>query len=238
MRTVAVLPVKRFGAAKQRLGDELSPGARRALAEAMVTDVLIALRRARTVDAVVVVTGESSATALALGHGADAIPDPDDAGHVEAAERGVRWALSGGADRVLLVPGDTPALDPKELDALLAPHPFHPLEPEVVIVPDRHGTGTNGLLLTPPDVIAPAFGPGSCARHRSLAIGSGASCRLEHPPSLLLDIDTGDDLAALLQQLGTRGGAQGDAASGAPAAHTRALLARVGGLQAVASIGG
>ena len=120
MRTVAVLPVKRFGAAKQRLGDELSPGSRRALTEAMVTDVLIALRRAKSVDAVVVVTGESSATALALGHGADAIPDPDDAGHVEAAERGVRWAVSNGADRVLLVPGDTPALDPKELDALLA----------------------------------------------------------------------------------------------------------------------
>jgi 2-phospho-L-lactate guanylyltransferase len=219
MRTVAVLPVKRFGAAKRRLGDELSPGARRALAEAMVTDVLIALRRAKTVDAVVVVTGESSATALALGHGADAIPDPDDAGHVEAAERGVRWALSNGADRVLLVPGDTPALDPKELDALLVPHPFHPLEPEVVIVPDRHGTGTNALVLTPPNVIAPSFGPGSCARHGRLAAAAGTAARVEEVPTLVLDVDNPDDLAELEVALAARTGG---------ASHTRGILVRLG----------
>jgi coenzyme F420-0:L-glutamate ligase/coenzyme F420-1:gamma-L-glutamate ligase len=61
---------------------------------------------------------------------------------------------------------------------------------EVVVVPDRHGTGTNGLLLTPPDAIAPAFGPGSCERHRALALAAGVAFRLERPPSLLLDIDT------------------------------------------------
>ena len=43
--TLAILPVKRFGIAKVRLGDELSGGTRRAIAEAMVTDVLMALRR-------------------------------------------------------------------------------------------------------------------------------------------------------------------------------------------------
>ena len=131
----------------------------------MVTDVLIALRRSKSVDAVVVVTGESSATALAFGHGADAIPDPDDAGHAEAAARGVDWAVTQGADRVLLVPGDTPALDPKELDALLVPHPFHPLEPEVVIVPDRHGTRHERARPDAAQVIAPSFGPGSRERH-------------------------------------------------------------------------
>ncbi len=35
----------------------------------------------------------------------------------------------------------------------------------MTIVPDRHGTGTNALLLAPPQAIAPAFGPGSCERH-------------------------------------------------------------------------
>ena len=47
MTTVAVLPVKRFDEAKQRLGETMRSGTRRALAEAMLTDVLTALRRAR-----------------------------------------------------------------------------------------------------------------------------------------------------------------------------------------------
>ena len=116
MRTVAVLPVKRFSAAKQRLDAALSTGARRMLAEAMVSDVLTALRRTRRLDAIAVVTGESSVEALARGHGAETIPDPDDAGHVPAALLGVRWATEGGAERVLLVPGDCPAASPDELD--------------------------------------------------------------------------------------------------------------------------
>ena len=45
---------------------------------------------------------------------------------------------------VLMVPGDCPALDRDELDALLD----EPADsPSVVIVPDRHGSGTNACLL-------------------------------------------------------------------------------------------
>ena len=45
MRTFAILPIKSFNGAKQRLANTMSPGGRRALAEAMYSDVLIALRR-------------------------------------------------------------------------------------------------------------------------------------------------------------------------------------------------
>jgi len=86
-----------------------------------------------------------------------------------------------------------------------------------VIVPDRHGTGTNGLLLSPPDAIAPSFGPDSCERHRALALAAGIDARIERPPSLLLDIDTGADLAALRERL---------AGLDAPAPRTRAVLAQ------------
>jgi 2-phospho-L-lactate guanylyltransferase len=70
-----------------------------------------------------------------------------------------------------------------------------------VIVPDRHGSGTNGLLLAPPNAISPSFGPGSRARHTALALAAGIDPRIEQPPSLLLDIDTGDDLAVLRDRL-------------------------------------
>lgn len=220
--TVAVLPVKRFGAAKQRLDNDLSEGTRRALAEAMVTDVLIALRRARAVDEVLVVSGETMAVALAAGYDAAAvIDDPSDAGHSAAALRGVEAAIERGATRVLLVPGDCPALDPIELDELLedAAAAAGVGGPAVVVVPDRHGDGTNALVLSPPDAIRPAFGPGSRERHERLAAEAGAVCAAIEVPTLGLDVDTGDDLAALRSALeDVRGGAS----------HTRGLLARFG----------
>jgi 2-phospho-L-lactate guanylyltransferase len=218
MTTIAVLPVKRLGAAKQRLtAGALPEGTRRALVEAMVTDVLVALRRAKGVDEVLVVTGEPVAEALAAGYDASGIvTDPDDAGHSAAALRGIRAALERGAQRVLLVPGDCPALNPKELDALLD---RHAPAPAVVVVPDRHGTGTNALVLTPPDVIEPAFGPGSRARHEELARAAGASCEVADVRSLALDIDTPDDIEVLQEVL---------AAATGGAAHTRGLLARLG----------
>jgi 2-phospho-L-lactate/phosphoenolpyruvate guanylyltransferase len=216
MKTIAVLPVKRWSAAKRRLDGDLSSGTRRALAEAMVTDVLVALRRATAVDAVLMVTGEEGATALAYGYGADVVDDPADAGHNEAARRGVAEAVARGADRVLLIPGDCPALDPAEVDALLG-RPRGGMS-EVVVVPDRHGTGTNALVLTPPDVMAPAFGPGSRDRHVAAAQDAGATCAVEEVRSLMFDVDTADDLDALREMLA---GASGNAA------HTRGMLNRL-----------
>ena len=147
MRTCAVLPVKHFDDAKQRLDKALNAGTRRALAEAMVCDVLHALRRSTRIDAVIVVTGEHAAEALARAYDAEAIPD-DDRGHSHAARSGVDWALERGFERVLMVPGDCPTLDAAELDELVV-EGMSP--PDVVIVPDRHGTGTNALLLAPPE---------------------------------------------------------------------------------------
>jgi 2-phospho-L-lactate guanylyltransferase len=117
---------------------------------------------------------------------------------------GIRWALDHGFDRALLVPGDTPLLDPVELDDLLARAERRSLG--LVLVPDRHGTGTNALLLSPPEAIAPSFGPGSRARHEEAARAAGLGFALEEPPSLVLDVDTPEDLAELSGLLGARRG--------------------------------
>jgi 2-phospho-L-lactate guanylyltransferase len=216
MTTFAILPIKRLSSAKQRLAEALPMGTRRALAEAMVTDVLISLRRTKGIDSVLVVTGDETAVALASGYDAlDVVHDRDDAGHNQAAALGMRAARERGAERCLLVPGDTPALDPAELDLLLA----RPVaSPEVVIVPDRHGLGTNGLLLTGPEVIEPTFGPGSRVRHADAAAAAGARCEVLELPSLALDVDDGDDLEALVHRLDTVHGG---------AANTRGMLVRL-----------
>jgi 2-phospho-L-lactate guanylyltransferase len=192
MRTAAILPVKRFGVAKQRLRDGLGPTAREALVEAMFTDVLRSLRLAG-VDQILVVTTSPVAREIAGQAGATVLAD-EETGHNDAAMLGIRAALEEGADRVLLVPGDCPVLDAGELNALLA-RAVAP--PSVLIVPDRHGTGTNALLITPPDALAPSFGPGSARRHADLAAEAGVTAELVEVPSLALDIDTPEDLEAL-----------------------------------------
>jgi 2-phospho-L-lactate guanylyltransferase len=209
MTTIAVVPVKRFGDAKQRLAEHIGEPTRRALSEAMVTDVLIALRRSKNVDRVIVVTSEPSAEALANGYDAEPVLDDDETSHSSAALIGVRSARERGARRVLIVPGDCPALDPKQVDALLA-ETFP--DPGVVVIPDRHGTGTNALLLAPPDVMEPSFGPGSAERHAELARAAGVPVEVREISSLALDVDTIEDLQALRDTLG-------DAIGGA--AHTR-----------------
>jgi 2-phospho-L-lactate guanylyltransferase len=205
VRTLAVLPVKAFGEAKQRLGSTLPPERRRALAEAMVADVLAALGRVPDLP-VAVVTAEPAARAAALGAGAEVLEDTEQAGQSAAAAIGVRHASARGFERVLLVPGDTPLLDTGEVRALLGS------TAAVTIVPDRHGTGTNALLLAPPDAIEPSFGPGSFERHRHAAAGGA---RIQRLPSLMLDVDTGDDFGELMRGL----------ASGRGAEATRAVLA-------------
>ena len=185
MRTVAVLPVKSFGRAKSRTA--LEDEERAALAEQMLAAVLRALAEAGL--EVVLVTREPRAIALAAG--ATVVDDPHEAGHNAAAVLGIRAAR---ADRVLLVPGDCPLLDAAELERLLAE-----AGPGVTIVPDRHGTGTNALVLQPADVMEPSFGPGSCARHAALARGAGAPVRIVGVPSLAFDVDTPEDVALLRQ---------------------------------------
>lgn len=211
MRTIAILPMKSFSQAKQRLRVELSDADRRALVDAMFSDVLVALRRVPALERVIVVSGDRVAQRIGAGYGATVVED-DERGHNTAAKKGIDAALEDGIERALLVPGDCPLLDPRELEELLV-HPAG--EHSALIVPDRHGTGTNALLLVPPDVLAPSFGPDSRRRHMADAESAGVSAEVVEVSSLALDVDTPDDLEALQRRLaGSHGGA----------AHTRGML--------------
>lgn len=213
MRTLAILPVKSFVLAKSRLAETLPAPPRRALAEAMFTDVLTALRRSQLVEGVLVVSADLAAQQVAVGHGANVLADRCESGQSDAVAQGIVYAVELGYPRVLLVPGDVPALDPVALDALLARR-----QPGAVIVPDRHGTGTNALLLAPPSAIEPGFGPGSLARHTARAEAADIAYDVVTVPGLALDVDAGEDLVALRTHLSeVHGGA----------AHTRGLLLRI-----------
>jgi 2-phospho-L-lactate guanylyltransferase len=209
--TTAILPVKGSANAKARLGGALSGAERRQLAEAMFRDVLDTLLASPRVNRLLVVAASGSAARIAAERDVPVLRDAE-RGHNAAARIGIEAALGAGAERVLLVPGDCPLLDPHELDELLGrPAPGA----SALVVPDRHGTGTNALLLRPPDALAPAFGPGSRERHLAGARAAGLHAEVVQVPSLATDVDTPEDLEALERLLASANGV---------AAHTRRWL--------------
>ena len=95
----------------------------------------------------------------------------------------------------------------------------------VVVVPDRHGTGTNALVLSPPDAIEPSFGPDSLARHVAAAEAAGVPSGSRRCPALALDVDTPDDLASSSPS-SSCAAAGADHARRAPSARPRGRVAR------------
>ena len=182
-----------------------------ALAAAMLEDVLEAIGESQSIERTIVVSGDPVRRRSPPRPRREVVPDPADEGHVEAALAGIARAEVEGATCVVLLPGDCPLLDPRELDRLLTGVPEH----YVAIVPDRHGDGTNALVLSPPGAIRPAFGEGSCARHVAAAREAGVPFAVEELASLGLDLDTPADLVALTREL--------EAGPGAAARTAKAL---------------
>jgi 2-phospho-L-lactate guanylyltransferase len=197
LKATAIVPVKRFHEAKRRLAPGIDDKRRAELAAAMLEDVLEAIAGTRSIERTIVVSGDPVAQEIAAGVSAEVVPDPADEGHSEAALAGIARAEAEGAECVVLLPGDCPLLDPRQLDRLLTAFPGR----YVAIVPDRHGEGTNALALAPPGAIRPAFGEGSCARHVAAAREAGIPFAVEELDSLALDLDTPADLVALTGRL-------------------------------------
>jgi 2-phospho-L-lactate guanylyltransferase len=180
----------------------------------MFADVLAQIERAAALDEIFVVSGEPAVHKLATEAGATLIDDPVEKGQSQATLSGLARAAAKGYERALLVPGDCPLVDPGELDLLVRGS-----AEEVVIVPDRHAAGTNALLLDPSGSFEPKFGPGSLARHVEQAQSKGLQHVVTTVPSLGLDVDTGEDLDALVRAL--------DGVHGR-ASRTRGVLSQIG----------
>lgn len=188
--------------AKTRLSDTLDPEARAALAVAMLADVLAAARDVPFARRLVVT--ESAGLRQVLEAEGVGTLHVTPSGANDAAAAALRAASAGGAGSGLVLAADLPLLASSDLRALVAEARLA----EVVIAPDRHRRGTNALLLTPPSVIAPAFGEDSFRAHRERARRARALTRLVTSRGLATDIDDADDLRRVLHDpaLGGRTG--------------------------------
>lgn len=203
-KVVAIVPIGALAGAKSRLGGPLDAEERRDLVDRMVDRTVRAALATPGIDETLVVSPDPEALAVAAALGARTLLQRS-----QGLNRGLGEArddaLAGDADAIVVVPIDIPLVSAATLAELIAPLTVVAERPLVVLVPDRHGRGTNALVLAPPDAIEFGFGGDSRAAHAACAAEAGARyVELDGP--LSVDIDTPDDLL-LVEELATRAAA-------------------------------
>lgn len=196
MSLYAVVPVQRLDLAKSRLAQVLSPVERSSLVLWLLDNVLPALAGSELVTATIVVSPDP----VALNHAAMAGTMPlmqVGTGLNAAIRQGREVARENGAEELLIVLADLPFLTTAVVDDLLEAS----AGADVTLAPDRHGTGTNALVLRPLDAIEPIFGAGSYKAHHAEAGLRQRSLHTFHAQGTAFDVDTAEDLRALTELL-------------------------------------
>ena len=198
MKVTALIPVKGFRNAKQRLSALLGSAEREALAEAMFRDVLRQVLRARGILETVVVTGDDKVAKIAGSLGAKVILESTETGETAAVDFARISLRSAGCEAVLILPGDMPLVRSGDIEAVLAQVPDGQITPFALLVPSHDRLGTNALLLAPPDVIKLRFGYDSFSYHISQVSAQGLPIRCFENEHIALDIDEPKDLEKFL----------------------------------------
>jgi 2-phospho-L-lactate guanylyltransferase len=188
---VAIIPVGTLEGAKSRLGAVLDAEERHALAAGFARRTIAAAIASAAVAEVIVVTPDDEVRAIALELGARPLRQRS-SGLNDGLREARAEALAAGAAAIVILPIDLPRIRADDIDAVLAPLARQD-RPLVVVVPDRHGRGTNALVVAPPDAIDVRFGGDSRAAHGAAATEAGALL-VELGGPLQLDVDTPDDL--------------------------------------------
>ena len=192
---VALVPVRSLSGAKSRLGEPLDPEERADLIMAMLRRTVTQALASRLLDGVAVVSQDPDLLSRARAMGAASLLQASD-GLNEGLEE-ARDSACAEATALLVLPADLPEISAEAIDRLVdaagSAAARAPDRAVVVLVPDRHGTGTNALLVAPPNAIPFRFGEGSRAAHAAEAAAAGASY-VELTGPLSFDVDTPEDL--------------------------------------------
>lgn len=188
----AVIPIKGFDDAKQRLSGAHPPAFRRQLAMTMAEDVLSAAVATPAITGVLVVTDDADAAALARRYGARVTDACADQGQTAAVTAAARLLADEGIATVLTLPTDIPGITVAELTQLTGLHRGH----AYTIVPAHDERGSNAILCSPPTRVPFAFGNDSFAPHVASARALGIDPQIVPLERIGLDVDNPKDLAA------------------------------------------
>jgi 2-phospho-L-lactate/phosphoenolpyruvate guanylyltransferase len=187
----AIIPVKPLRRGKSRLAGALSEDERAELNQSLLQHTLKTLADIRELEQVLVVSRDPHALTIARQHGARTVREDGQPLLNTALTRATVVAKVHATRGVLILPADLPLISREDVLTLIekAGEP-----PVVVIAPDRHGKGTNALLISPSGLIEYDFGENSFQRHCERAKQAGARLEIVDLPSLGLDLDLPEDL--------------------------------------------
>ena len=166
----AIIPVKEFDGAKDRLSCLLSPRQRRILAEIMLTDMLEAVAGSRLLAGVIIITLDPHATKLGKKIGARIVTERARDGHSGSVNAGRRLLAGEGRLGMITMPGDIPATRAVEIDAVLS---AHLAAPSFTISPAHDDLGSNAVVCSPPESVPLRFGDNSYFPHLDAAHRQG-----------------------------------------------------------------
>lgn len=178
--TAVLVPIKAFGAAKQRLEPALSAREREELARWTAERVLGASGEHPTY----VVCDDAVVASWASAHGASVLWEIGQ-GLNAAVDHAVQCLALDGHLHVVVVHGDLPR--PSALGAFA-------MAGAITLVPDRHDDGTNVMSFPTGSPLDSSYGPGSFRRHLDRAMTSGLGVHVIRDPLMALDLDHPRDL--------------------------------------------
>lgn len=216
----ALIPVKNFSKAKERLSPLLSPKQRREFAKAMFRDVVECVLKAPELEGAAFVTKDREAEEIikreaCLCRQARGMPpsgrasprrggrrearvkiikEQENSGETEAVARGIRELQKAGVRSVLVIPGDVPLVTAEEISVILNTRLKKPF---CVLCPSLSRMGTNGVFLSPPDALPLRFGAVSFGPHLQESEKRKLHTRVLSLPGLELDIDEPEDFLQL-----------------------------------------
>ena len=192
----AIVPLNVLSKSKVRLSRVLKPIERKQLTVAMLKDVLSALRKAKSIHSVTVVSADPTARRICRRYGASFLWE----GKRRGLNKGVKLAVSNskrrGASSVLVIHSDLPLLKPQEIELFLKQSQGY----SVALTPSKDRDGTNALFMTPPDVIRTVFGKDSFRKHLRLAGQRNARSKVLRFKGISFDVDEPRYLVHLMRE--------------------------------------
>ena len=182
----AVVPVKHLGRTKSRLAPILRFNERAEMTLRLLNRQLQLLDQCWAIANVLVVSQDERVQALVSSWDCDLLEESSPSDLNVAVAEGYR-AVGNAATHCLVLPSDLPLVSAEALLKLLAPLP------NAVICPDKHGSGTNALLIPTQTDFRFRFGIDSYNHHQQSFRQAHIPYQTLNLPEIAFDLDTPAD---------------------------------------------
>lgn len=202
MTTWAIVPIKPLNRSKSRLSPILNGEQREALSRKMLEMTLTTLKQVDGINGILTISRDNKALTLARAFNVHTVQESGAPELNAALARATQAVMTWNASRILIMASDIPLVTVEDIESVLAlaKHDSR----VVVIATDRREEGTNAMLVEPPGLIPYRYGQDSLRKHQEEASRVGVEVRVFRSPTISLDVDIPDDLAAYREIMGQR----------------------------------